>query len=70
MVLLIGVVSALGQAVDFRNQQTDFSPVRDRDVYFSDMTTPLGSSQGYVGTNLQARLMYGAGASSSSPRRT
>lgn len=67
MALLIGVGSAFGQAVDFRNNQTDFTPARDRDVYFGDMTTPLGSSQGYVGTNIQARLMYGAGASSLQP---
>jgi hypothetical protein len=66
MALLIGVVSAFGQAVDFRNNQTDFNPVRDRDVYFAD-GTPLGSSQGYIGTNFQARLMYGTGTSSLQP---
>jgi hypothetical protein len=68
MALLIGVVSAFGQAVDFRNNQTDFTPTtRDRDVYFPDGTTPLGSSFGSIGTNFQARLMYGTGASSLQP---
>ena len=67
VVLLTGVLSARGQAVDFRNNQTDFVPVRDRDVYFSDMVTPLGSSFGYVGTNFQARLLYGANAASLQP---
>jgi hypothetical protein len=66
MVLLIGVASAFGQAVDFRNQQTDFTPARDRDVYFPD-GTPLGSSQGFIGTNFQARLMYGTAAGSLQP---
>jgi hypothetical protein len=67
MVLLTGVVTAMGQAVDFRNNQTDFTPAADRDVYFPDMTTPLGSSFGYVGTNLQARLLYGTSAGSLQP---
>src|SRR5688500_148530 len=67
MALLIGVASAIGQAVDFRNSQTDFVPVRDRDIYFPDGVTPLGSSFGYTGTNFQARLLYGANASSLQP---
>jgi hypothetical protein len=59
--------SAMGQAVDFRNNQTDFPTPADRDVYFPDYSTPLGSSFGYVGTNFQARLLYGSNASSLQP---
>lgn len=62
LVLLLGVTGAVAQTVDFRNNQTDFpAPAADRDVYNLDMTTPL------VGTNFQARLLYGTDASSLQP---
>jgi hypothetical protein len=62
MVLLVGVSGAMAQIVDFRNNQTDFTPsTADRDVYDVGMTLPL------VGTNFQARLLYGDAASSLQP---
>lgn len=51
----------MAQIVDFRNNQTDFPTPADRDVYYTDMVSPL------VGTNFQARLLYGADASSLQP---
>jgi hypothetical protein len=63
MTLLVGVSGALAQGlVDFRNNQTDFPTAgQDRRVYNLDGTTPL------VGTNFQARLLYGTDAASLQP---
>jgi hypothetical protein len=63
MILLVGVSGALAQGtVNFRNNQTDFPTLGiDRDIYAADMVTPL------VGTNFQARLVFGADAASLQP---
>jgi hypothetical protein len=63
LVLAVGICSAAAQGlVDFRNNQTDFPTSGvDRRVYNIDGSTPL------VGTNFQARLLYGSDAASLQP---
>lgn len=62
LVLLLGVSGVFAQGtVNFGNHQSDFTLPADRDVYMPDMMTPL------VGTNFQARLLYGADANSLQP---
>lgn len=54
MVLLAGVSGALAQGVvDFRNNQADFPTAANRDVFMPGGLIPV------VGTNFQARLLYG-----------
>lgn len=60
--LIISAITASAQGtVDFRNNQNDFAFSADRDVYNTDMVAPL------VGTNFQARLLYGTDASNLQP---
>jgi hypothetical protein len=61
-VLSISTAPAGAQGeVEFRNSQPDFPTPRDRDVYNVDTFTPL------VGTNFQARLLYGTDAANLQP---
>lgn len=53
--------TTLAQLVDFRNHQSDFATPADRDVYHPFDCLPL------VGTNYQARLLYGSDAASLQP---
>jgi hypothetical protein len=59
MITLLSI-AATAQIVDFRNTQVDYPTPADRDVYFPDMT-PL------IGTNFQARLLYGSDPSNLQP---
>jgi hypothetical protein len=60
-IALTGMCCVKAQVVDFRNNQTDFPTVADRDVYSGTVFLPL------VGTNFHARLLYGPDASSLQP---
>lgn len=57
------ISDAFGQqvTVNFRNDQLDFPTPADRDVYAGSQLVPL------VGTNFQARLLYGSDVSSLVP---
>jgi hypothetical protein len=57
---LLLACSVVAQSVDFRNNQTDFPTTADRDVYCG-LVGPL------VGTNFQARLLYGTSPGSLQP---
>jgi hypothetical protein len=62
LVLALGVCTAAAQGiVDFRNNQTDFPTPTNRTVYSFTVAEPL------VGTNFQARLLYGSDAASLQP---
>jgi len=63
LVLLLGVSRATAQqgTVNFRNNQVDFPTPANREVYSFTEFIPL------VGTNFQARLLYGGDASSLQP---